>query len=244
MAVRAQDIRTKVPSEVVVHRRKATPEAIQADETQTTGQMEVTWTVDDVKAQIEARVKSAIDQAMMMTRPEVAEPESWWNLYALGPIQNFGVPGPLPPAQVIKVGETAYVATVLFLNPFLTITPGVTPASILSGFALPYEVRYQTGNLTTWTIGPANLNLIHSGAGYNLIPGNNFYVDVISFVANTPGLYEMNVSARLLGATPPYVNSPQFAGFARAVVDFDPDLFISPALGLELDSPIRFQVYP
>lgn len=244
MAVRAQDIRTKVPSEVVVHRRKATPEALQADETLTTGQMEGTWTIDDVKMQVEARVKSAIDQAMMMTRPEIAEPEGWWNLYALGPIQVLGVPGPLPPAQVIKVGETAYVATVLFLNPFLTISPGVTPASILSGFALPYEVRYQTGNLTTWTIGPANLNVTHSGAGYNLIPGNIFYVDVIGFIANTPGLYEMNVSSRLLGATPPYVNSPQFAGFARAVVDFDPDLFISPAPGLEIDSPIRFQVYP
>ena len=132
----------------------------------------------------------------------------------------------------------------MFLNPFLVISPGVTPASILSGFALPYEIRYQTGNLTTWTIGPANLNVISSGAGFNLIPGINTYVDVIGFTATTPGIYEMNVSARLLGATPPYINSPQFAGFARAVIDFDPDLFISPAPGLQFDQPIRFQVYP
>lgn len=243
MAVRAQDVSTKVPSEVVI-RRSATPDALQSGETQATGQMERTWTIDDVKASIEARVRSALDQAMMMNREQIAEPDNWWNLYALGPIQAFGVPGPLPPHQVIKVGETAYVATVLFLNPFLTLSPGVTPASILSGFALPYEVRYQTGNLTSWTIGPANLNLVHSGPGYNLIPSQNFYVDVINFTANTPGLYEMNVSARLLGVTPPYVNSPQFAGFARAVIDFDPDLFINPAPGLQFDQPIRFQVYP
>jgi hypothetical protein len=71
----------------------------------------------------------------------------------------------------------------------------------------------------------------------------NFYVDILAFTAETPGLYEMNISARILGATPPFVNAPQFAGYARAVVDIDPDLFISPAPGLQFDLPIRFQVY-
>lgn len=56
-------------------------------------------------------------------------------------------------------------------------------------------------------------------------------------------LYEMNISARILGATAPFANAPQFAGYARAVVDIDPDLFISPAPGLQFDLPIRFQVY-
>jgi hypothetical protein len=40
------------------------------------------------------------------------------------------------------------------------------------------------------------------------------------------------------------VNAPQFAGYARAVVDFDADLFISPVPGFQFDQPIRFQVYP
>jgi len=238
MAVRTQETSTKAQSEVVV-RRSAAPEAAYTGE-----QLQISITADDVKAQIEARVKSALDEAMMSLREEAAEPEGWWNLYALGPIQILGVPAPLTPHQVIKVGETAFVATVLFLNPFLVLSPGVTPASVLSGFALPYEVRYQTGNLTTWTIGPANLNVIHSGAGFNLIPGVVTYVDILSFTATTPGLYEMNISARLLGTTPPFINSPQFAGFARAVIDIDPDLFISPAPGLQFDLPIRFQVYP
>lgn len=238
MAVRTHESRTKVQPEVIV-RRSSSMDTLREEE-----RMDITLTSDELKAEIEARVKAALDEARMSLREEVAEPQNWWNLYAMGPIQVATTPSPLLPHQVIKVGEIGYVFSVLFLNPFLTISPGVTPASILSGFALPYEIRYQTGNLSTWTIGPANLNVVHSGVGYNLIPSVVTYVDLISFVANTPGLYEMNISARLLGATPPYVNSPQFAGFARAVMDFDPDLFISGTPGLEFDHPIRFQVYP
>jgi hypothetical protein len=201
----------------------------------------------NVKAQIEAAVKSALDEAKMRraarTMAEVAEPEGWWNLYAIGPIQLTDIPSPLLPHQVIKVGETAFVVTILFLNDFLILTPGTTAADVLSNFALPYEVRYQTGNLTSWTLGQANMNVVHSGPGFNLIPGENVYIDVLAFTASVPGLYEMNISARILGATSPFANAPQFAGYARAVIDIDPDLFISPAPGLQFDLPIRFQVY-
>ena len=202
---------------------------------------------EDVQAQIEARVKSAIDEAIVRraSRPvaEIAEPEGWWNLFAIGPLQAIGIPDPLLPHQVVKVGEEAFVATILFLNDFLVLAPGTTAADVLSNFALPYEVRYCTGNLCSWTLGQADMNVVHSGAGFNLVPGVNAYVDVLTFTAETPGLYEMNISARILGATPPFVNAPQFAGYARAVIDIDPDLFLSPAPGLQFDLPIRFQVY-
>ena len=197
---------------------------------------------DDVRAEIEARVKRALDEAMARPRQQIAEPEGWWNLYALGPIQLTGSPGPVLPHQVIKVGETGYVATVMFLNPFHILSPGISAADVLSSFALPYEIQYQTGNLTTWTLGPANLNVL--SGGWNLIPGSYFYVDVLGFTATTPGLYEMNISARILGATPPYTSAPQFAGYARSVVDFDADLFLNPAPGFQFDVPVRFQVYP
>ena len=197
---------------------------------------------DDVRAEVEARVKKALDEALARPRQEVAEPEGWWNLYAMGPIQITSSPGPVLPHQVIKVGETGYVATVMFLNPFHILSPGISAADVLSSFALPYEIQYQTGNLTSWTLGPANLNVL--SAGWNLIPGNYFYVDVLGFTATTPGLYEMNISARILGATPPYTSAPQFAGYARSVVDFDADLFLNPAPGFQFDVPIRFQVYP
>ncbi|HSJ56712.1 MAG TPA: hypothetical protein VLC95_06005 [Anaerolineae bacterium] len=202
-------------------------------------------TAEDIEVMVEDRVRTALDEAMMRgPSTEIAEPHGWWNLFALGPVQPIGVPAPLQPHQVIKVGEPAFIATVLFLNPFLTLSPGTTAADVLSNFALPYEIQYQTGNLTTWTLGPGNMNVVHNGAGTHLIPGQFVYVDVLGFTANTAGMYEMNITARLLGAAPPHVNAPQFAGFARAVIDFDPDLFISGAPGVQFDQPIRFQVYP
>lgn len=198
----------------------------------------------EVKAMVEAKAQEALEQALARPRQQVADPYLWWNLYAIGPIQPLAPNGPVAPHQVIKVGEPAFIATVLFLNPFpiLPPAPGISPAQVLSNFALPYEVQYATGNLTTWSLGPANLNVVKPAAG--MIPGVSFYVDVLGFVANQPGLYEMNITARILGAAPPYLNAPQFAGFARAVVDIDPDLFLEPAPGMQYDLPIRFQVYP
>jgi hypothetical protein len=201
-------------------------------------------TAEDIRAMVTARVQSALDEAMQRERQEIAEPEGWWNLYALGPIQPIAIGGPLLPHQVIKVGEPAFIATVVFLNPFLVVAPGTTAADVLSNFALPYEVRYQAGNVTSWTIGQADMNVVHSGVGFNLVPGQIFYVDVLQITGSTPGLYEMNISSRILGATPPFVNAPQFAGYARAVADFDPDLFLAPVPGFQFDQPIRFQIYP
>lgn len=201
-------------------------------------------TAADIKATVEARVRAALEEAMLRERPEIAEPENWWNVYALGPVQPLAFGSPLPPHQIIKAGETAFVATVMVLNPFQIVAPGLSAADLLSSFSLPYEVRYQTGNVTSWTLGQADMNVVHAGPTEHLVPGTAFYVDVLQFTGSTPGLYEMNVSCRLLGATPPFVNAPQFAGFARAVTDLDADLFLAPTPGMQFDVPIRFQVYP
>ncbi len=231
------------------HQRRATAlKTVQ--ESLVTSAPPVTIDAEDIKMQIEAAVHSAYEEALGRISQEAAEPQGWWNLCAIGPLQAMGTPGPLPAHQVIKVGETAFVATIMVLNPFLNLAPGVTPLSVLSNFALPYEVRYQAGNLTTWSSGQANMNVVHVGPGMNLIPGQPFYVDVLSFTANTPGIYEMNVCARLLGAAPPFVNAPQFAGFARQVMDIDADSMFFPFLpssgapGFQFDQPIRFQIYP
>ncbi|MDX2032242.1 MAG: hypothetical protein SF339_16330 [Blastocatellia bacterium] len=204
--------------------------------------------VEYVKAHLEARVRAALEEAMTRPSQEIAEPEGWWNLFAIGPIQIPASPlppaAPLLPHQVIKVGETAFVANVMVLNPFQIVGGVTNAATVLSNFALPYTVRYQTGNLSSWTLGQADMNVVHSGFPYNLVPGQFVYVDLLAFTASTPGIYEMNVSVEINGATPPYTNAPQFAGFARAVVDIDPELFIGGAPGLQFDQPIRFQIYP
>jgi hypothetical protein len=197
-------------------------------------------TVEDVKAQIEARVQAALEQALARPREEVAEPFLWWNLFSGGPFQMFAPGGPLPPHQVIKVGETAYIGTVLVLNPFpiLPPPPGITPCSVLSNFALPYEVRYQTCNLSTCSLGAPNA--VHKD---NLDPGQCFYVDVLEFTAQEVGLFQMNIVARILGSVAPGT-APQFAGFARWVYDFDPELFLpGPTPGLQYDFPLKFMVY-
>lgn len=198
-------------------------------------------TAEDVKASISAALKAAYDKAM--TRPEVTEPRYWWNVFGFGPIQpgatdpNIGgFTGPLLADQVIRTGEAAFVASLIILNPF--VPPGSvppTPCQILQTFALPYEVNFQFSNLTTWTTAGS---LTDAGA---FVPaGPCFYVNVVAIPPQPPGMYELNITARIFGAggNP----APPFAGFARAVFDFDDELFL-PAPGLEYDFPIRYQVY-
>jgi hypothetical protein len=190
-------------------------------------------TAEDVKAIVEARVKAAFDKALATPRLEEAEIEEWWNLYSLGLYQNIVPGGPLAPHKVIKAGETAFVETVIVLNPNPIVEPGfVSPCSILTGYD-GIEVTYQTGNLTTWTKGaPADVRTI------DLVVDQCTYVDVLEFTPQEAGLFEMHISARILAP------GSQFAGFARWVLDRDPEPpWWSPTPGWTFDMPIRFMVY-
>ena len=193
-------------------------------------------TAADVKAHYEAKLASALEQKLASA--QVAELQPWWDLIAIGPIQATTNP-PFAPSDVIRSGETAYVVTIILLNPDPILPPGISPADILSKFALPYEVTYQTGNLTTWQ--PAGFPLTSEHDPLYLVPGQCFYIDVLEFVPYDEDevMYEMNVSARIFGCDENY--APPFAGFAREVVDLDSSFF-SPAPGL-VNAPIRFLVY-
>jgi len=201
-------------------------------------------TADDMKAVIEAQLQSALETALTSARPEVAEPLYWWNVFGFGPIQPgagitsvVGFNPPLLPNQVIRAGEDAYVASIIVLNPF--VVPGgtpPTPSEILQTFALPYEVNFQMANLTSWS---AAGSLTSSGS---FVPGGpSFYVNLITLPAQPPGLYEMNITARVFGAggNP----APPFSGFAKSVLDLDADLFIASGAEWRIDHPIRYQVY-
>jgi hypothetical protein len=205
-------------------------------------------TAADIQASVQAQVQAAIDRKRAALGLEEAEPQNWWDILAIGPIQpgagfvppiGPGGPGPLLPNGIIRAGETAYIVTVLILNPLpLTQDPSIIPSDFLSTFALPYEITYQTGNLTEWKKGPANLNVEHLGT---LVPGQAVYVDVLEFVPGDQDevMYELNVSARIFGCGNNY--APYFAAFARETVDLDADLFSeAPGLG---NRPIRFLVY-
>ncbi|HIK57042.1 MAG TPA: hypothetical protein IGS37_17995 [Synechococcales cyanobacterium M55_K2018_004] len=201
-------------------------------------------TADDVKAQIEAQLQAALETALTSARPEVAEPLYWWNVFGFGPIQPgagitsiSGFNPPLLPNQVIRAGEQAYVASIIVLNPF--IIPGgapPTPCEILQTFALPYEINFQMANLTSWTAAG-----ILTSAGSFVPGGPCFYVNLITLPAQPPGLYEMNITARIFGAggNP----APPFSGFAKSVRDLDEDLFMATGPQWRIDHPIRYQVY-
>lgn len=196
---------------------------------------------DDIVAMIDAKMAAALEEAMSTPKSEIAEPLYWWDLFAIGPIQPGAhlagsFTGPLLPHQVIRVGEVAYVATVIRLNPFFPAFPP-SAAEVLSSFALPYEVEYGTGELKHWKPGPAYLQ--HVSHNY-LVPGKYWAIDVFRFRPEDEGLYEMNICARIFGC---HKNAaPPFSGYATVVVDIDRQMF-GPGPRVQYDQSIRFQVY-
>lgn len=198
-------------------------------------------TMKDIRSRLDAQLQSAYEEFLATPQTQVAEPRDWWDLYAYGPVQPGASPGttfagPLLPHQVIRVGERAYVATVLLLNPRF---PGTAPsaAEILSNFALPYEVQYHTGELTRWQ--PAGASLQHTSTG-NLVPGRPWALDVFPFTAQEEGLFEMNIRARIFGCDRNI--APPFAGYATRIIDIDRDMFnVGPRVKTE--EKIRFQIY-
>lgn len=192
-------------------------------------------TAEDIKAAVEAKVQALVDKALATPQEEVAELQNWWDLYAIGPIQAIANPA-FTPHQVVKIGERVYAITVIWLNPFQSLPP-TNAADLLSSFSLPFEIEYQTSNLTTMT--PAG-STVHTG---NLIPGVYFYVDVAELPSGSAGMYETYILARFLGAVPALATAPHFAGFANAVIDIDAPLF-GPTPGVRYEQPVRYMVYP
>ncbi|HEX9655123.1 MAG TPA: hypothetical protein VGA99_15560 [bacterium] len=197
-------------------------------------------TPEEVKALVEAKLLAILERAGQNASPEIAEPLGEWDLVALGPIQpGAGLfPGPQPylPHQIIRVGEVAFIVTILY-------------APKLYHFCLPYEVEYCTGDLCEWKKGPTYLNVKHHGHFSSQTP---FAIDVLGFRAQDAGcIFEMNICARILCADPHTAAQPPFAGFARRIFDLDPELpfpffpdtnsFI-PA-HWQFDQPIRFMIY-
>ena len=206
-------------------------------------------TAEEVKVILEERVKAAVAEGA--ARLEIAEPEGWWNLWALGPIQITGVGGPLLPHKVVKTGEDFYVATVLWLNPNFIFPGGVTACQLISNLACDFVLDYCTGDLCTWT---ASQQYSRRGVNEPMVPDQCWYLNVQKFTAapGTEGCYQMSICGKITGCEDTG-GAPPLAGFATAVLDYDPDLFYPTAgpyptpLGVpsrwEYDIPIRFQIY-
>lgn len=188
-------------------------------------------TPEQLKAAIEEKLKSVLEQA----HTEAAELENWWDLFAIGPIQPVENPA-FAPHMVVKKDEPVYVATILWLNPEQQVAQ-TDAAHLLSDFSLPYEIKYQTCNLTQMQA--VNPPIISTG---HLVPGQYVYVDVQRLPSDTVGMFDTHVTARLLGADPTVAEAPHFGGFADMVINLDSLFTLTPQILYQ--HPVRFMVYP
>jgi len=195
----------------------------------------------DLIEMIEQWLQGKLDQKMNEVKSERAEPQPWWDIYALGPFQGFApFPGPLAPNSVIKLGQSATVITVVYLNPFdiVIAVPPTTARDFLTSFgSIPYHVSVNTGNKSSWTLAAgAGLNATQSGL---LAPfGQTFFVNAFTFTPSTAGLHEMNITARIgnVGSAAP------FGGYATWIYDPDTDIF-GDTPGYTVNAPVLFEVY-
>jgi hypothetical protein len=179
-----------------------------------------------LKAQVEAQFAAALEKkiAAELTETPAGLPFQW-EVYAFGPWQNPAQ----QPGRIIALGQTAYIATVVWMNPLMCAS--------VAGFGADIFLSYWTSN--TQTMMP-----VAAMDHYSCIPvtaaGGCFYVDIWAFQPTEAAcLLETNICARLCNCEQQVV--PGYAGFVRWVQDFDPET-LWPA-GPHFDHPIRYLVY-
>jgi len=166
--------------------------------------------------------------------PELAGPQRFWDVFAIGPYQNYAV----QPSRVIEVGEPATILTVVYLNPYYPYPyPGQNACDIITGFDAKIEFNYITSNLQTMQPVPT-LSYSHC---FKTTPGQCWYYDYYTFTPQYSAcIYEMNICCRICNCEQYYVR--QYSGFARWIEDLDYDLIFGAGSRPTFDHPIRFMV--
>lgn len=185
-----------------------------------------------LQAHMAAQLES-LSERRAQAAPELAGPQRFWDVYAVGPFQSPA----LNPSRVIEVGEEATILTVVYLNPFYPSSyPGQNACDIITGFAGGIELNYFTSNMQTMQPVP---ELSYSKC-INTTPGQCWYYDFWTFRPQRSAcLYETNICCRICNCYDYYVR--QYSGFARWIENLDYDLVYG-APGLTFDQPIRFMV--
>jgi hypothetical protein len=190
---------------------------------------------DEVSRKIEAAAAEARAQA----EPELARPETEWNLWAIGPATWPSYGG--GPTKIIRVGEWFFIDVVVYLNPY---PYGGLPSACerISTSACDILIRLCTMDLCRVTAGPPELNAQET---VNLVGRQCYYVKTFYWYAQAgwEGLYEMNIAAWIRGCdgkvTP-------YAGFVTRVYDITSDIFYPWPPGQpprwEFDIPIKFML--
>lgn len=196
---------------------------------------EVNEKLEEMKASLDARFESLVERHKSTPTEELAGPQNFWDLYAVGPYQNYG----LEPGRVIELGEWATVAIYVYLNPFVPSPyPGQNACDIITGFGAKVELNIFTSNMQTMTAVP---NLSTSVCLPTSI-GQCWYSFYWRFKPSDPAcLYETNICARICNCSDYPIGVPQYSGFVRWVRNLDYDLLFG-AYPYTFDHPIRFMV--
>lgn len=230
---------------MVMHTKEATQDVVKVRragaEMASAAEVKEAPTIEEVRAHLQARLKSVEDELMARTsgmapKVEFAELQPWWDILALGPIQT---PPFFQPSNVIQIGETAFIASIVVVNPIPFIPPGISPLTLLTGVNADIEIRYRTGNLDTWTPTAPSIDSVVPVTGV-------FNLDVQPFVSGVTGVMDMSISARI---TTPGPGTLPFGGFASLLLNLDSEPLLS-LFGLPGASPaftnrvpLRYSVY-
>ena len=189
---------------------------------------------DDVAASLKAYVEAQLTASLEAATAELAQtgpagnPANRWEVFAWGPWQTAGQ----EPGRIIMLGETAYIATAVWMSP--------TMCTDVVGFGAKFELSYFTSNTQTMMPVPA----LNSSCCIYPVAGQCFYVTIWEFVPPEEAcILETNICARLCTCNNKVV--PEYAGFVRHVFDFDPSNLFPPAPlppGWQFDRPIRYMV--
>lgn len=188
-----------------------------------------------MKASLDAKLEAMFARRKATPVEELAGPQYFWDLYAIGPYQAFG----LEPGRVIQLGEWATIIVCAYLNPsYPSPTPGQNACDIITGFNAKIEFNFFTSNMQTMSSVP--------GLSYHCCvqtsPGQCWYCCYWHFKPTDPAcLYETNICARICNCNNYAIGVPQYSGFVRWVENLDYDLLFG-AYPYTFDHPIRFMV--
>ncbi len=198
-----------------------------------------------VKDRIDMEVRKAVAISEQgMTGIELAEPFTgrgykWWDIFAIGPIQNITLP-PFLPHKIIADNELAFFLVFVVKNPLPT--PGGGPSALILMNGRRFNLRAHTCNVTACSPGP-NL-LIRTAFNTAVVQPFLFVFRPPAAQQGRPDLYEINFTADVTEFQQP------MAGFATRILDIDND---PDGLPFFLDArkrphvhdeePMRFLVY-
>jgi len=189
--------------------------------------------LEAMKGSLDAKLESLFARRAATPTEELAGPLNFWEVYAVGPYQNFV----LEPSRVIDVGEQATILVVVYLNPFVpSPIPGGNACDIITGFGASIELNFVTSNMQTMTAAPA----LSPSFCIPTVLGQCWYSFYWTFTPREEAcIYETNICARICNCNGYYI--PQYSGFVRWVENLDYDYFFG-ADQYTFDHPIRYMV--